>query len=41
MKENNFVPDYILLKHIALLDKCKCDECQSEKRKYEDRLSKK
>jgi len=38
MKEN-FVPDHLLLKMIALLDKCKCDLCQSEKRKREELLN--
>ena len=34
----NFIPDIQIIKMIYLLDKCKCDFCQSEKRKYEEML---
>lgn len=36
--ENNFVPDHLILEMIVLLDRCKCDDCQSEKRKREEFL---
>lgn len=35
---DDFIPRHRLLDSIALLDKCKCDLCQSEKRKREDKL---
>lgn len=35
---DDFIPRHRLLDSIALLDKCKCDLCQSEKRKREAKL---
>jgi hypothetical protein len=33
-----FVPEFLSLKIIALLDKCKCKDCQNEKEKREEKL---
>ncbi len=39
--DRRFIPDHLLLKSILLFDRCKCDDCQSEKRKREDMLMRK
>ena len=38
--DENFLSDKQIIKKIALLDKCKCALCQSQKSKYEAMLNK-
>lgn len=35
---DNFVPTHLLLEMIFLLDKCKCNLCQQEKKKREEEV---